>query len=76
MATNHIQGRGALQSEPILARDGRVERLTLFRPPKRDWRDWFIMATVTTGVGYGMYEIAKVRTSMSSFDFPLRFLSR
>ncbi|KAI9771694.1 MAG: peroxisomal membrane protein pex14 [Geoglossum simile] len=28
-------------------------------PPKRDWRDWFIMATVTGGVGYGLYFIAK-----------------
>lgn len=30
------------------------------RPPKRDWRDWFIMATVVGGVGYGMYFVAKV----------------
>ncbi|KAA6415968.1 MAG: Peroxisome membrane anchor N-terminal [Lasallia pustulata] len=28
-------------------------------PPRRDWRDWFIMATVTTGVGYGLYAVAK-----------------
>ncbi|PLB53006.1 hypothetical protein P170DRAFT_454210 [Aspergillus steynii IBT 23096] len=28
-------------------------------PPKRDWRDWFIMATVMGGVGYGMYFVAK-----------------
>ncbi|KAI9044442.1 putative peroxisomal membrane anchor protein (Pex14) [Aspergillus affinis] len=28
-------------------------------PPKRDWRDWFIMATVMGGVGYGMYTVAK-----------------
>lgn len=27
--------------------------------PKRDWRDWFIMATVMGGVGYGLYFIAK-----------------
>ncbi|KAH0533910.1 hypothetical protein FGG08_007472 [Glutinoglossum americanum] len=27
--------------------------------PKRDWRDWFIMATMTGGVGYGLYFIAK-----------------
>ncbi|KAI9051258.1 hypothetical protein LZ554_005359 [Drepanopeziza brunnea f. sp. 'monogermtubi'] len=27
--------------------------------PKRDWRDWFIMATVTGGVGYGLYFVAK-----------------
>ncbi|PYI05928.1 hypothetical protein BO78DRAFT_430236 [Aspergillus sclerotiicarbonarius CBS 121057] len=28
-------------------------------PPKRDWRDWFIMATVMGGVGYGLYSITK-----------------
>ncbi|PYH98297.1 hypothetical protein BO71DRAFT_416403 [Aspergillus ellipticus CBS 707.79] len=28
-------------------------------PPKRDWRDWFIMATVVGGVGYGLYSITK-----------------
>ncbi|KAH8695360.1 peroxisomal membrane anchor protein conserved region-domain-containing protein [Talaromyces proteolyticus] len=27
--------------------------------PRRDWRDWFIMATVTGGVGYGLYFLAK-----------------
>ncbi|KFY91908.1 hypothetical protein V500_04400 [Pseudogymnoascus sp. VKM F-4518 (FW-2643)] len=27
--------------------------------PKRDWRDWFIMATVVGGVGYGLYTVAK-----------------
>ncbi|KAL1958247.1 hypothetical protein VTO42DRAFT_4755 [Malbranchea cinnamomea] len=27
--------------------------------PKRDWRDWFIMATVMGGVGYGLYCVAK-----------------
>jgi len=27
--------------------------------PKRDWRDWFIMATVMGGVGYGVYFMAK-----------------
>ncbi|KAI9644503.1 peroxisomal membrane protein pex14 [Ciborinia camelliae] len=27
--------------------------------PKRDWRDWFIMATVTGGIGYGAYFLAK-----------------
>jgi len=31
-------------------------------PPKRDWRDWFIMATVVGGVGYGLYAISKVPT--------------
>ncbi|KAH6616325.1 peroxisomal membrane anchor protein [Boeremia exigua] len=28
-------------------------------PPKRDWRDYFIMATVMGGVGYGLYFTAK-----------------
>ncbi|KAI1847614.1 hypothetical protein JX265_000865 [Neoarthrinium moseri] len=28
-------------------------------PPRRDWRDWFIMATVMGGVGYGLYAITK-----------------
>ncbi|KAI9661122.1 MAG: peroxisomal membrane protein pex14 [Bathelium mastoideum] len=28
-------------------------------PPRRDWRDWFIMATVMGGVGYGLYFVAK-----------------
>ncbi|KAF2226263.1 peroxisomal membrane anchor protein conserved region-domain-containing protein [Elsinoe ampelina] len=27
--------------------------------PRRDWRDWFIMATVVGGVGYGAYVLAK-----------------
>lgn len=29
--------------------------------PRRDWRDWFIMATVVGGVGYGLYTLGKVR---------------
>lgn len=36
------------------------------RPPKRDWRDWFIMATVMGGVGYGLYSVAKVWTAWLS----------
>ncbi|KAH6647696.1 peroxisomal membrane anchor protein conserved region-domain-containing protein [Truncatella angustata] len=28
-------------------------------PPRRDWRDWFIMATVASGVSYGLYTITK-----------------
>ncbi|OTA80601.1 hypothetical protein M434DRAFT_401680 [Hypoxylon sp. CO27-5] len=28
-------------------------------PPRRDWRDWFIMATVMGGVSYGLYFISK-----------------
>lgn len=27
--------------------------------PRRDWRDWFIMATVVGGLGYGVYFVAK-----------------
>ncbi|OAQ92362.1 peroxisomal membrane anchor protein (Pex14) [Purpureocillium lilacinum] len=27
--------------------------------PRRDWRDWFIMATVVSGVGYGLYSLGK-----------------
>ncbi|KAL2755882.1 hypothetical protein ACRALDRAFT_1043061 [Sodiomyces alcalophilus JCM 7366] len=27
--------------------------------PKRDWRDWFIMATVVGGVSYGAYALAR-----------------
>lgn len=30
-------------------------------PPRRDWRDWFIMATVVSGVSYGIYALGKVR---------------
>lgn len=38
------------------------------RPPRRDWRDWFIMTTVTSGVSYGLYTVAKViATSPSLF---------
>ena len=29
--------------------------------PRRDWRDWFIMATVMGGVGYGLYSMTMVR---------------
>ncbi|KAL9623688.1 MAG: hypothetical protein Q9160_002144 [Pyrenula sp. 1 TL-2023] len=28
-------------------------------PPKRDWRDWFIMATVAGGASYGLYFLVK-----------------
>ncbi|KXX83371.1 Peroxisomal membrane protein PER10 [Madurella mycetomatis] len=27
--------------------------------PRRDWRDWFIMATVVSGVSYGIYTLGK-----------------
>ncbi|EGS19878.1 putative peroxisomal membrane anchor protein [Thermochaetoides thermophila DSM 1495] len=29
------------------------------QPPRRDWRDWFIMATVVSGVSYGLYQLGK-----------------
>ncbi|KAF3937941.1 hypothetical protein ABW19_dt0201243 [Dactylella cylindrospora] len=35
---------------------GQVQRQ---EPAGRDWRDWFVMATVTSGVGYGLYHLAK-----------------
>lgn len=38
--------------------DGTAQ-LTDARPPKRDWRDYFIMATVMGGIGYGLYFTAK-----------------
>ncbi|KAF4443513.1 hypothetical protein F53441_11413 [Fusarium austroafricanum] len=28
-------------------------------PPRRDWRDWFIMATVVGGVSYSLYSLGK-----------------
>ncbi|TQV94962.1 hypothetical protein V2A60_009960 [Cordyceps javanica] len=28
-------------------------------PPRRDWRDWFIMATLVGGVSYGVYTLGK-----------------
>ncbi|KAK0672989.1 PEX14 peroxisomal biogenesis factor 14 encoded by the pex14 protein [Cercophora samala] len=28
-------------------------------PPRRDWRDWFIMATVVSGVSYGIFSLGK-----------------
>jgi peroxin-14 len=33
--------------------------------PRRDWRDWFIMATVVSGVGYGLYSLGKVSFRIS-----------
>jgi len=30
------------------------------RIPRRDWRDYFIMATVMSGLSYGLYFVAKV----------------
>ena len=36
------------------------------QPPRRDWRDWFIMATVVTGVGYSLYSLGKVTSNLLS----------
>ncbi|KAJ5439939.1 uncharacterized protein N7458_010937 [Penicillium daleae] len=37
-------------------------------PPKRDWRDWFIMATVMGGVGYGLYFVGKLEQDKENID--------
>lgn len=42
--------------------------------PRRDWRDYFIMATLMSGLSYGLYFIAKVgdiEIIFSSHDWPL-----
>jgi peroxin-14 len=36
-------------------------------PPRRDWRDWFIMATVMGGVSYGLYSVTKVAKHTAPF---------
>lgn len=40
------------------------------RVPRRDWRDWFIMATVTGGIGYGLYFLTKASRLEGFFSFP------
>lgn len=35
--------------------------------PRRDWRDWFIMATVVGGVGYGLYTLGKVHSLFEEY---------
>jgi len=37
-----------------------LETDRICRVPRRDWRDYFIMATVMGGVGYGLYTLAQV----------------
>ncbi len=37
-------------------------------PLRRDWRDWFIMATVMGGVSYGLYSLTKVNTVRLSIN--------
>lgn len=54
-------GANSRQSElRVLSQTYFRMNLILERPPRRDWRDWFIMATVTGGVSYGLYTVAKV----------------
>lgn len=66
MATLHMaNGNSRRQSAYSSFRPVNLEKFQLLiaclhRPPKRDWRDWFIMATVMGGVGYGLYSVAKV----------------
>lgn len=48
----------------------RVKTDTARRVPRRDWRDWFIMATVVGGVSYGLYFTAKVRCVSHILDTP------
>ena len=39
--------------------------------PKRDWREWCIMATMMGGLSYGLYSVTKVRIP-STPDDPAR----
>ena len=47
------------ESVPLQEREEEAADERPCRPSKRDWRDWFIMATVTSGVGYVAYVITK-----------------
>lgn len=38
---------------------GQLAQRGLNDQPTRDWRDWFVMATISGGVGYGLYHLAK-----------------
>lgn len=38
--------------------------------PKRDWRDWFIMATVVGGVSYGLFSLGKVQIQQCARLWP------
>ena len=58
--TKGARGNKRHQSEYGRCRVEASHVLMMNRPPRRDWRDWFIMATVTSGVGYGLYTVAKV----------------
>jgi peroxin-14 len=55
---------------PVPAQPGYIaqQRTQPPRLPERDWRDWFIMAVVSGGVGYGMYFLAKVGLTKSKFS--------
>jgi hypothetical protein len=59
---DHIQVTGLLHLQSTCGKSvvGKMRKLTNIRLPKRDWRDWFIMATVMGGVSFGLYVTAKV----------------
>ncbi|KAF3909388.1 hypothetical protein AA313_de0201127 [Arthrobotrys entomopaga] len=38
---------------------GYMNQVQRQEPAGRDWRDWFVMATVSGSVGYGLYQLAK-----------------
>ena len=67
MAILHIINGSRLLSTFNYQRGIVLETNRMKRPPKRDWRDWFIMATVMGGVGYGLYTVTKV-SSCPSFQ--------
>ena len=64
-------GHKRRQSEQDKGLGDTIHGLTENRPPQRDWRDWFIMATVTSGVGYGLYTVAKVLGQ--SLQYPVSY---
>ena len=53
---SHIPGWGLGQNAygPYRAWPGPPHNYPI-EPPRRDWRDWFIMATVVSGAGFGLY---------------------
>lgn len=36
--------------------------------PQRDWRDWFIMAVITSGFSYAIWSLAKVKYMVHDLD--------
>ena len=63
MESLHMGNGSPLRSTSIRLHSGTNTSNLGYRLPKRDWRDWFIMATVTGGVGYALYTLAKVKGS-------------